>query len=352
MNKFVCSALAIFGAGVVGNAGETTDQWLGLDQEISNLNTTISADSHGGMGAMIRSSFQMVDEDLLDDVTATDDDQGWSFQDIDLWFSGAAGDYSWRVSMDMSGHGDSFGGGAPTSANTSTNDQGGGADLEDAYAVWSQSNFDVTWGQFKFPTSFSASGDENNMLFTDRTAIGANLDGYDMGIMLSGSTGGGIGWMLGAQNGDDSRGDDMRYSLRAEYGFGEAGGDNVSGTLGLFFNQDDGVADDDNTLMGLDVAASMGAFTADIEFADYDDGIGDATPYSATVGYTLSDDMVAALRYQDMDDANDSTSVGLSLNWDHGNGAKWIFEVQSLDADSGGDDGTIFQIGLCLGGLR
>lgn len=102
MNKFACSALALAAAGSIGFADPATykldgGEWLGLDKDIVDLQLT-TMDSHGGtVGALIRSRYTSVDDDLADDLA------GFGLTDVDLWTSGSVGDFDWRISADFDG---------------------------------------------------------------------------------------------------------------------------------------------------------------------------------------------------------------------------------------------------------
>jgi len=362
MSKFVCTALALIGAGTAAQADPTADAWLGLDQEISNLNTSISSQDGGiQMGALIRSSYLHAEDDL--ELSGAEDTGGWIFQDVDLWLAGASGDYSWRVSMDADGSA----GGGPGSASSGTfgweAGNGGGATLEDAYATWDASDsFAITWGQFKAPVTMSTSIDPERMAFVDRTAIGQLFDGWQMGAMLSGGQEG-FGWFVAVQNGGDGIADEYRLSGRAEFSIGghhsgahRSGGsdgssDEVSGTAGVFFVQDDGAIDGDNTIIGVDAAGTMGPFSAHAEVASFDDDNGDNSPFSFALGYLLNDDWHGAVRFQDADTDDDASLISVAVAWLQDD-ATWTFEVGSVDSDDGGQDGTYAQVNLSIGASR
>jgi hypothetical protein len=340
MSKFVCTALALIGAGTAAQADPTADAWLGLDQEISNLNTSIGSQDGGiQMGALIRSSYLHAEDDL--GLSGSEDTGGWTFQDVDVWLGGASGDYSWRVSTDA---------------------DGGTASLEDAYANWNASdNFSITWGQFKAPVTMSTSIDPERMAFVDRTAIGQLFDNWQLGAMISGGQDG-FSWFVAVQNGADGIADEYRLSGRAELSIGghesgalrnggsDGSSDEISGTAGVFFSQDDGTGLDDNTIIGIDAAGTMGAFSAHAEVASFDDDLGDNSPFSFALGYLLNADWHGAIRHQDADTDDDDTITSLALAWMHAD-ATWTFEVGSIDSDDGAD-GTFAQVNLSIGASR
>jgi hypothetical protein len=343
MSKFVCTALALIGAGTAAQADPTADAWLGLDQEISNLNTSIGSQDGGiQMGALIRSSYLHAEDDL--GLSGTEDTGGWTFQDVDVWLGGASGDYSWRVSTDA---------------------DSGTAGLEDAYATWNASdNFSITWGQFKAPVTMSTSIDPERMAFVDRTAIGQLFDNWQLGAMISGGQDG-FSWFVAVQNGGDGIADEYRLSGRAELSIGghesgwlrnggsDGSSDEIAGTAGIFFSQDDGegAGDLDNTIIGLDAAGTMGAFSAHAEVASFDDDNGDNSPFSFALGYLLNADWHGAVRMQDADNDLDESQISLALAWLQAD-ATWTFEVGSADSDDGGLDGTFAQVNLSIGASR
>jgi len=340
MSKFVWTALALIGAGTAAQADPTADAWLGLDQEISNLNTSFGSQDGGiQMGALIRSSYLHADEDF--GITTGADTGGWAFDDIDVWLAGASGDYSWRVSTDA---------------------DSGTPGLEDAYAAWDASDsFSITWGQFKAPVTMSASIDPERMAFVNRTAIGAGFDSWELGAMLSGGQEG-FGWFIAVQNGSDGLADEYRLSGRAEFSMGghqsgatrnggsDGSSDEMAGTAGVFFSQDDGAGDVDNTIVGIDAAGTMGAFSAHAEVASFDDDNGDNSPWSFALGYMLNADWHGAVRLEDADDADDSSLTSIAVAWLQDD-ATWTLEVGSADSDTG-LDGTYAQLNLSIGASR
>lgn len=376
MSKFVCTALALIGAGAAAQADPESGAWLGLDQEISNLTSSLSAQGGGvDVGALIRSSYLYAEDTL--GLTSPEDTGGFIFQDVDIWLEGEVGDYEWRINMDLDGA-SGFSGGPPGSASATTPaweaGTGGSAVLEDAYATWNASdNFGITWGQFKAPVTMSTSIDPERMAFVDRTAIGQVFDGWQLGAMIHGEQEG-FGWFVAIQNGADGINDEYRISGRAEFTIGDhesgvtrnggavaGGSDELAGTAGVFFVQDDGLGDavPDNTIIGLDAAGTMGPFSIHAEVADFDTDIGDNTPFSFAFGYLFSDQWHGAVRFQDLDDAGSDASIfSIAATWLQGNSgsngtdAAWTFEIGSVDAEDGFADGTYAQVNLSVGSTR
>ena len=201
MNKFVCSALALAAASSVGSATDGSDEWLGLDQEINALTSSVSPQGGGvDVGALIRSSYLNVDDDLTESSSVSgspgfNDDEigGFVFQDVDVWLEGEIGDFDWRVNIDFDdGEEDDFDKGTSLDdlfdiLDFGSGGTGGGAQLEDAYADWDvNENFSIMWGQFKFPTLLSNQVDPNHQIFIDRTILGQLFDDWDLGAMVHG----------------------------------------------------------------------------------------------------------------------------------------------------------------------
>jgi hypothetical protein len=326
MNKFIFSAIAIAAASSTGFAAGS--DWLQLDQDIASLNTTMTSAEGVNVGGLLRNSYR--DGGPIG---------GWAFEDADLFFGGALEEFSWRVSFDLAS---------------------GSLALEDAYVTWGcTDDLSVMWGRFKAPALRSATVDPENMLFIDRSMLGATYDVRDNGVGIMGNYSG-FGYTFAVQNGGDGTGDDNLLFAHVDYNIGNGvsaiegamkAGDEMDGTIGVTYMdmENDGV----DAVLAADFAMTMGQLSGSIEYADGSDddiaaGMGQS-PWSLALGYLFADNMEVAWRYEDMDNTADDTTNTIGLNWYlHGHNAKWQFNY--IDADAASDQ--IIAVGLTLGASR
>jgi hypothetical protein len=378
MNKFVTSALALAAAGSLSYADPGDNEWLELDSEINSLASTLQPSSQDGMGwaFLMRFSYNFSSDDIAEDASGNDV-SGFSFQDVDLAFWGSVAEYGYRVSMDIASDGNS---GGPDVDFT----------LEDAYGYWDCGGYvTAKAGQFK-PQSFrSASMDPENMLFIDRTALGASFDFWDPGIQTHG-TYEAFSYWASVQNGGNGQESDHLYVVRVEWAFnagagaanGAMGGnDELNLTAGAMYAQEDAGAtgSNENDVVGLDVAGNFSSFGFYGEVAHLGDdatlstgsdfGIGtigangfplvfstDSTPYAIMASFLVNPEWEIAARYQDLDNSSnggqDNDIVSVAVVWYRsGNNAKWTAQWSDYGGDNG-IDGSTFQIGLTLGASR
>jgi len=326
MNKFIFSAIALATASSTGFAAGS--DWLQLDQDIASLNSTISTVEGTNVGGLLRTSYR--------DGGPTG---GFFHDDADLWFGGALEEFTWRVSFDLAS---------------------GGLVLEDAYVNWGcTDDLSVTWGRFNAPGLRSGDLDPENMLFIDRSMLGAAFYTFDSGVGVNGDYNG-FGYFFGAQNGADGTGDDLLLTGHVNYDLGNGvsdmegamkAGDEMDGTIGVTYSdmENDGA----DAILAADFAMTMGQLSGSVEYADGSDnnvapGMGQS-PWSLTVGYLFADNMELAWRYEDMDNVADDTTNTVGLNWYlHGHNAKW--QINYIDADAATDQ--IIAVGLAVGASR
>ena len=399
MNKFVIGALALSAGPAVAG---TSDEWLGLDQEINSLSTAVAPQGPTlQMGALVRSSWANYDKDISFTTQSggtPEADNGWAFQDLDVWLQDSIGDFDWRVSLDLSGNGTEGGlyyvgadagilpggySGPSEGLDLDTRAYGfftgqrlgqGDFYLEDAYGEFHFSpSVHLRWGQYKFPFSLSNQVDSGAMLMINQTIIGGLFYGWELGAMLHGSFSQ-FYWALGIQNGVDSIAKEYRFSGRAEFqGNGGAGGAGefrqggalgaVSGlayTVGIAYTDDDGFTDGTGGSLStgiflIDAAATWDNFSGLVEWSQFDkdlvNGTDKSSPFSLTLGWLINPNWEVAVRYEDMDKW-DITKFGAGVNWympDHR--SKWQLNLSNLELGTGStkDKGTIIEIGLALG---
>jgi hypothetical protein len=123
---------------------------------------------------------------------------------------------------------------------------------------------------------------------------------------------------------------------------------------------------DDGLLWSIDAAFAQGPFSVAGEMVDFDSGtagtgfglnaigtpLADTTPWSATISYMFTDMYELAVRYQDLDDDDSTTSYGASVNrYVQGHDIKWVAQWQHLESDlqSNGDDLSVDEFAIGLG---
>lgn len=356
MNKFVTSALALSVAGSLAHAGTGDGEWLELDREIASLATPVMSPAQGGINwsALLRVNHYYSD----DFQVGAEDTSGVSFQDIDLAATGQVGDYSWRISGDFD-----------LSVLV----------LEDAYASWNMEDyFSLRFGNQKPAFLRSQMVSPENLLFTNRTALGSVFDGWDAGVSAMGSFENMIRYSVAVMNGANGVAADHAYFARLEYSFGEGAadaegalgaGDGLAATLGVSYaNFDDlsGTMGDD-MMWAIDFWGTSGPIGFGFEYASVDDGIAattdedfssaiaglvftpDSNPWGITGSFLLNEEFEIGLRYEDTDNSDDTTAVTLGLNYyQSGHNAKWQASVTDIDSDTI-VDGTVWAVGLVLG---
>lgn len=329
MNKLVYSSLVLT---LVSTPGFATE-WASLDQEINNLNASLTAQNATGpkLGGWVRSRFS----DVSDDVGG--DTQGFSFDAIRLEISGDAGsDYGYKVSFDL---------------------ESGAAELKDAYATFKLGDMATgKMGQFKANFLRSSTVANNRLVLLDRTNLGSNAlwNDRDIGLALMGNFET-IGWSLSAQNGDDGLADEYKFTAKITAdlmggGVGKAEGayganDGTAFTAGLAW-LDDG-SFDAGTAIGAEVALTMGGFSAAAEMVDLDEDIGDNTPWDVTASYLFTQNWEAAVRYEDRDDTDETTDMTVGVNYYiSGHDIKWTLQYDTTDSDNAALEIDAISLGL------
>ena len=372
MKKFVTAALATAVAGSAAFADPSDNEWLELDSEINNLATNLRPSQDGnGWSALIRSTYTLSFDDVA--TGGLSDISGFDFDDLDVAFWGGASEYGWRLSFDLDG---------ATGA--------GQLALEDAYVFWDCGDITTTMGQFKPKVLRSGYVDPEHQLMIDRTVLGSAFDSWDMGIGASGSFED-VSWFASFQDGSDMDAAAGLWAARVELNLGEAassnntsalmegalnGGEGLNATAGLSFVYDDtsAVAGDDTNGIFLDFNGNMGpiGFGAEAailsdEFAggtsgDYSNimsGItltGDSVPFALTGSFLVNESFEVGGRIEILDNdgagGNDNTIFSFVANYHQADKAKWQAQWSLFDGDGSTQDGSVFQIGLVVGGSR
>ncbi len=389
MNRFVKTALALAAAGSVTQAGPGDNEWLELDSEINGLANSLPPPQDGmGWAALIRGVFSYSSDDIATGGVGANgpDISGFNFNDIDLAFWGNQGPYMWRVSADIEANE----AGLPNQTDT---DFG----LEDGYIRFSCGEyFDTYMGQFKPRATRSSYVDPEKQLFIDRTALGSNWDYWDQGVGAMGAWEQ-LNWWVALLNGFDGDTRDHAYFARLEWNLGAGAGmyegamggsDELNGTVGFTFIDDDtvgdisGDGDSDNVAYIVDANGNISNFGFGAEVASFDDDFvgatdedfsnisdgllnalilaDDSTPWNVTLSYLLTPEWEVGVRYEDLDNNEilggagpDNTLISAVVNWYRsGKGAKWQAQWTDVDADSGFPDGSIFEVGFSVGATR
>jgi len=329
MKKFVYSAVALTMATGASYAADTG--WASLDQEISGLSSSLSAQNAGGPkvgGWVITSVNNNSDNDIM----------GFDLNEVRLHVTGdVSNDYSYKVSFEF---------------------EDGDAVLKDAFIKWKlMDNISGTMGQFYLPTFRSATSDETKLLFLNRTINGTILNVRDQGIMAGGSFEM-LNFAVAVQDGEDGDTDEFRITLNVtadvmgkgaggvEGAYGAAEGTNLS--VGGFYHMDDGAnAGDGNDVFGVEAYFTMGALAAAAEFGDYD--AANQSPYSVTGSYLFTEMYEAAVRYEDADDAADTTFISVGVNrYSAGHNLKWTAQYVMGSSDDAALDTDTISVGATL----
>lgn len=355
MNKFVLGALALTMATTPALATETS--WSTTDRDLAGLSSSLTRGATGvSVSGFLRSSYAS----SSDIQVGGDDLGGFSIDDAQIWVNGSIGDFSVVVQSEAS-----------NSSNTIGDVGGTGAlSLLDAYASWKATEqLKVQLGQFRPAFLGSSLRNENNLLFINRSALGAEYAFRDQGVQLSGAFGM-INFAVYAQNGGDGAAKEMSYGFRVEATpMGTASNnegvlgaaDNASLTIGLGYLTNDGAVSDDISI-GIDAAFTMGVFGVSAEIVDLDKGatltlpgglgtpVSDATPFNVAASFAvMPDQLELAVRYEDFDDANDTTAITVGANWYlQGHAAKWQANYITTSSDVSANEFDIIQVGLTV----
>ncbi|MCY3003174.1 MAG: porin [Planctomycetota bacterium] len=354
MNKFVLGALALTMATTPALATETS--WSTTDRDLAGLSTSLTQGATGvSVSGFLRSSYAS----SSDIQVGGDDLGGFSIDDAQIWVNGSVGDFSVVVQSEASSSSNTIGDVGTT----------GALGLLDAYASWKATEqLKVQLGQFRPAFLGSSLRNENNLLFINRSALGAEYAFRDQGVQLSGAFGM-INFAVYAQNGSDGAAKEMSYGFRVEATpMGTAANnegvlgaaDNASLTVGLGYLTNDGAVSDDISL-GIDAAFTMGVFGVSAEIVDLDKGatlslpggvgnVSDATPFNAAASFAvMPDQLELAVRYEDFDDSDNTTAITIGANWYlQGHAAKWQANYVTVAADTSANEFDLIQVGLTV----
>jgi hypothetical protein len=375
MRKLVYSAVALTLVSVPGFASE--NEWSSLDQEINNLSSSLSAQNAPGpkVSGYIRTSFRYsTDEEALFGGSGnTEKESGFKLDKIRIEITGDAGlDYSYKVSFDLAG---------------------GSATLKDAYVTWKMAeNVKGTMGQFTKPVLRSALISDKNLLFTERTALGAFFRPRDTGLMFSG-TFDTIEWSIAGQNGLDGKQDKYNYSARLAANLMGSGVGKVEGaygagqetnlTAGLAWADDKAL--DEGRVIAVDAALTSGPFSIAGEYVKFQKGTtvsgvnifgnkdgddlhfgssnsnvsvnpADESAWDITASYMFTNEYEGAIRYEDAKDGFNASPSEDVKAWSacvnryvQGHDIKWTLGYLKTKSDDSAQELGEWTLGLTVG---
>ncbi len=350
------SALTLLGSLALAGGDPTNDYAL-LERDLERLQANLDASSKSSVnvGYLLRTSYA-TSSDVLYEPAAGQDLGGFRMQDASLWFQGYIGGYEVFLRADASDATDwpPIGGGQP-----------GALQMRDAWArAPIHDNVSLYFGNFRCPVVNSGMLDEGKLLMIDRTRIGQFFDVYQAGAALVADFDQ-FHVKLAAQNGGDGAADELGIVARAEYKVGEGakhregalGAEGFDATIGVGYFQDRGMGSEFDAFIG-DAYMTFDQFSLHAEMVDMGGDLAamtvgnaggkSATPFTATLGYRIDERFELALRYQDLDDDNETTQIGAGLNYYvAGHAAKWQLNVSQYDNST--TDGLLIQVGLTLG---
>jgi phosphate-selective porin len=352
MNKLVTTAIAL--TAVSASAFATDNGWVSLDQEINNLNASLSAQNATGpkLGGYVRVRYDNSGDIVVADPLGSGDHDlsGFSMQNVRVEISGDAGsDYSYKVSFDLAS---------------------GAAALRDAYAKFKIGD-QVTGkiGNFKANFLHSSTVSDNKTVLLDRTVLGSigmwNTRDVGLEFAFNYDT---INVSASAQNGTDLQGDELEFCVKASINLMGGGVGNIEGaygagdstalTLGLAW-MDDGNYDN-STMLGLEALLTSGPFSIAGEMVDIDEGgawfddtptfVGaDSTPWDITGSYLFSDMWEGVVRYEDLDDVDSTNVMTIGVNYFvSGHDIKWTVEYLDTTSDVAANEFSVVSLGVAV----
>jgi hypothetical protein len=367
MNKFVIGALATTVVGGTGLASES--EWPELDRELEALSSTYQEQGTGGpnFGGWIIGAW-----DFSSDLTFTDADSGEekdlsgvSLRSARVRAMGEVGQYGYKLEFDFFESEQSLFVRQAITGMSVEPDTGlfgdPSARILDAYAqVNVGDTLSVRLGNFRTPLLQSALIDRNRTLFVDRSVLGSVFANRTAGAMIYGDFEM-VGWAVAVQNGDDGIADDYQFTGRVTVDLlGEgagamnegaySAGEETSLMLGAAITDDGSL--DNGTVIAAEAYLASGPFSIAGEVADFDSDYGmlaDATPWSATGSFMITEAYEIGLRYQDIDDTDNTSLISGVLAWYHDDwNTKWQLEYTTASSDNDALDSDVITLGLAV----
>ena len=354
MNIILLGALALASTPSTQPAPSTDGAWLDLDRQLESLAGSLAPEGGGAeVSAWIKTAYR----NSGDIQFGGNDESGVSISNARLVFSGKVGDYELKASIEGASNG-----------------QVGDVTVKDFYARWNPcSAVSAQIGNFKSPFLYTGVESDERLIFFERSSQGRLWAGREAGAMLFG-THGKFQWWAAAQNGGDAQGNDLLLVAKGAFallgdplpmkqsgGFGVDAPTRLQAAFGYL--DDASAATGSATAMTAELIGVSGPIFAMLEYVDYDDGfvagsvptgnakaaanadVADTSPWGVTAGYMFTEKDEAALRYEDLDDVDNTTLIWAGYNrYLQGHPLKWQFNYVSLSSDAG--DVDEFLIGL------
>jgi len=406
MLKIVLGALALTAA----TTPTLANSWSTTDRDLANLSSSLTQNASGvSVSGLLRSSY--VSWADVDDGTVNGDIGAFSIDDAQIWVTGSVGDFSVTIQTDAASNSTGLFMDLDTSNGAGTFTTDGDADnatddliayggnntpfsvgslgslgLLDAYVAWNATEMiKVQMGQFRPAFLASSALNENNMLFINRSRLGAAGAYRSQGLQASANFGM-FNIAVFGQNGEEDDGganttgvvdNDLSFGFRATAQIMGTASTN-EGALGasadaslvvgvgyiddaaqiswLGKNSNGNYSSNLDQCLAFDAAFTMGSLSLSAEIVDMS-GTGDgatdsedAQPFSAGGSFVIVPDQVeVGLRFEDFDDEDETTWMTVGVNWYlQGHAAKW--QVNYIDGSSDEDllDSDMFQVGLTV----
>lgn len=358
MNRPALSAIALTAAAGAVHAGTaatvpTSDQpleYVSLDRELDALASTLSAQDAGGVKVNAWIKTNIIQQDAT----------GGGADTLGTQLNGVRVTFSADVTKDMK-------------LKVSIDGAKGTAELKDGFGYVKLCEWvNLTFGQYRVPILQSSSAADELLAFFVRSAQGNVWKDREPGVMFDGKVEQ-FRWYVSAQNGGDGIADEQLLAghvaydvmgpgiVKQEAGFGPDAETAV--TVGATYLDEGSLSD--GTVMAFEALAVTGPLFLQGEIVDYDEGftagavpagaakaasgLADTTPWDLTATYALNTNWEAAVRYEDADDNDDTSTIGLGVNYYiNGHKAKWQLNFFSTSSDNTALDTDKILLGLVL----
>jgi hypothetical protein len=332
-----------------GHDDEARDPWAEVDRAVAALAPAPETGPFS-RGLLLRAFYTDSPEEAQA-VASGPSVSGFVLEDADAYFAYDQGDVAWRLSAEF---------------------DSGSAELEDAWASWRY--FDwlaLSAGQFKPRVVRSGSVAASELLFRERTFLGAAFDAWDDGFELGGHYDQFDYW-LALTDGSNGAGSDHFTSARGEWALYDAAFEDREGArgapghlrvlAGASWFGDAALSSSDGGGWGADLALTFGPWSFHGEWADLDEEfartidvfngylitLGDGKPFAGTLGCRVGRDAELAVRFQGADDVDSTEAFGAALNWNPGGGpARFVADLALVEGDT--RDFSLFSAGIVLG---
>ncbi len=322
-------------------AGSPGDAWLTLDRELESLAAAQNAPAEKKKGleftAYLKTNYSSSSDIAV--APSGNDLGGFQVQSLRLNMAGAVGIYQFKASIEGT-----------------KNNLPDDVNVKDAFMrVPVSEHLNLQLGNFKSPFLYTGLAADERLVFYERSLLGSLTAGREPGLMVDGKYEQ-VAWYVAAQNGGDTVGDDLLLIAKVQYaalgdllgkqegGFGPDSPTRV--TLGAAY-LDDGSADDAKA-MALEAQAAFQNVWIQAELVDLDEGfsavtvgnagkfgpLADGTPFGVAAEYMATPKWGFALRYDDTDNAVDTSILGAGVNYYvDGHLTKWQLNYSTASSD-------------------